>query len=49
MEIEAKTAEKVWEVIRLLGYKKEATTSIGVAKVYEKYGIDISDFQELKF
>ncbi len=49
VEIEAETAEKVWETVELLGYEKEDTTSIGVMKVYKKYGIDIHDFRELKF
>ncbi len=49
LEIEAKSAEEIEKVVKLLGFNLDQTTSIGVQKVYEKYGLNIDDFKELKF
>ncbi|TKJ17778.1 adenylate cyclase [Candidatus Woesearchaeota archaeon B3_Woes] len=49
LEIEAKSTEEIEKTVKLLGFDMNQTTSIGVQKVYEKYGINIDDFKELKF
>jgi len=49
LEIEGKSIQEVEKAIKLLGFKPEDATSIGVTDVYEKYGLDIHEFKELKF
>ena len=49
LEIEADSAENVEKVVRLLGFKMSDTTSISIPKVYQKYGLDIGKFKELRF
>jgi adenylate cyclase class 2 len=49
IEVEGVNQEETEKVVRILGFDMSQTTSMGVTKVYEKYGIDIHDFKELKF
>ncbi len=49
LEIEAKSTEEIEKTVKLLGFKMNQTTSIGVKKVYQKYNLNIDDFKELKF
>lgn len=49
LEIEADSVEKVEKVVKLLGFKMSDTTYISIPKVYQKYGLDIDKFKELKF
>jgi adenylate cyclase class 2 len=49
VEVEADSEEEVKKTVELLGFDMARTTSIGVTKVYAKYGIDIHKFKELKF
>lgn len=49
LEIEADSAEKIEKVVKLLGFEMSNTTSISIPKVYQKYGLDIHKFKELKF
>jgi len=49
LEVEGKTAEDVERVVKLLGFEMSQTTTIGVRKVYQKYGIEIHNYKELKF
>lgn len=49
LEIEGKTEKDVERVVKLLGFDVSQTTTISVRKVYQKYGIEIHDFKELKF
>ena len=49
LEIEAKSVVKVEMMIEKLGFDRSQATSIGVRKVYKKYGIDIYSIKELKF
>ena len=49
IEIEGKTKEDVEKTVKLLEFTMEQTTGLGVSKVYEKYGINIHTYKELKF
>jgi adenylate cyclase class 2 len=49
LEVEGKSAQEVEKVVKLLGFDSSQTTSIGVTKMYQRYGIDIDKFKELKF
>ncbi len=49
IEVEAKSSEKVEEVIKKLGFEVSESTSMNTTKVYKKYGIDISSIESLKF
>jgi len=49
VEIEADSEEKVRKVVKLMGFRMSDTTSISIPKVYQKYGLDIHKFKELKF
>lgn len=49
LEIEAKSKKEIETIVKLLGFKMSQTTSIGVSKVYAKYGLDIDSFKILKF
>ncbi len=49
LEIEGKSVEDVEKAIISLGFKREDATSIGVTDVYDKYELDINQFNELKF
>jgi len=49
LEVEGKSVEEVRKVVEKLGFKMEETTSIGVRKIYKKYGLEVHDFKELKF
>ncbi len=49
VEIEADSAEKVKKVVKLLGFRMPDTTYISIPEVYQKYGLDIHKFKQLKF
>ena len=49
IEIEADSNEQIKHTVKLLGFKMSDTTSIGVRKVFLKYGFDIDSFKELRF
>jgi len=49
IEIEGKSVKDVENTVKLLGFEMKDTTSIGVTDVYDKYGLDLNDFKELKF
>ena len=49
LEIEGNSKEEVENVVKILGFTMEDTTSIGIEKVYQKYGINIHEFKELHF
>lgn len=49
LEIEGKSPDAVQKVVELLDFEMSQTTTIGVRKVYQKYGIEIHDYKELKF
>jgi len=48
IEIEGDSPEEVEKAVKLLGFDMSQTTSISVVKVYEKYGLNLNDFQQLK-
>ena len=41
LEIDAKTKKEVEEVVKLLGFEMKNTTSLGVKKLHEKYGVEL--------
>jgi len=49
IEFEAKSKEKIEEVVNLLGFKMADTTCLNNIKIYEKYGINLHEHKELKF
>lgn len=49
LEVEGKSIKDIENAVKLLGYTMPQTTPIRVLKIYEKYGIDIHKFKELKF
>lgn len=49
VEIEGKNEEEIYNVLELLGYSKEDTTTLDVTSIYEKYGINVNDIEILKF
>lgn len=49
LEIEANSKEEIERVVKLLGFEMDQTTSINTRKVYQKYGLNIDEFKELKF
>ncbi|HPO06156.1 MAG TPA: CYTH domain-containing protein [Candidatus Gracilibacteria bacterium] len=49
LEIEGHNIESIELVVKELGYQMEQTTSIGVLKVYESYGIDLNSIKKLTF
>lgn len=49
IEVEAGSVEEVEKVVKLLGFEMQDTVSITVGEVYQKYGLNIHDFKELKF
>lgn len=49
LEIEGKNAEEIERVVKKLGFNMSQTTSINTDYVYEKYGLNIYDYKELKF
>lgn len=49
IEVEGKSPEEVEEIVKLVGFEMDQTTSMSVKDVYAKYGIDIEIIKELKF
>jgi adenylate cyclase class 2 len=49
VEIEADSEKEVLDVVHLLGYTKEDTTTMDVIQVYANYGLEMHSFKELKF
>ena len=49
VEIEANSEKEVMDIVHLLGYTKEDTTTMDVIQVYAHYGLDLHSFKELKF
>lgn len=48
VEIEGKSKEEVYAVLKMLGYEKKDVTSMDVDSIYEKYGYHLEEFRELK-
>jgi len=48
-EIEGNSKEEIQKVVELLGYTMEDTTTMNVMQIYEKYGMNMHSFKELKF
>ncbi len=49
LEIEGKSIKDVEKAVKLLGFEMSQTTSINTDYAYEKYGLNIYDYKELKF
>jgi len=49
LEIEGASEEKVMDGLRLLGLENEEHGHFGLINIYNKYGIDIHSYKELKF
>ena len=49
LEIEGKSDEQIHQVVKKLGLMDKETISCNTAEVYQKYGIDIYEYRELKF
>ncbi len=49
IEVEGSSKQEVEKIVKLLGYKMEETTSMSILEVYKKYGIDLHDYDVLKF
>ena len=49
IEFEAKSEKEIEEVVNLLGFKMADTTCLNNIKIYEKYGINLHEYKELKF
>ena len=47
MEIEGNNSEEVYEIVKLLGFKKKDTTTSGVEDIYLDYGYDLEKIYEL--
>lgn len=48
LEIEGPTEEKVYEILKLIGYNKEECTTRDVEGIYSDYGYDIMKIKSLK-
>lgn len=49
VELEAGTEEEIWELVEAIGFKKEDTITYSVEDIYKHYGLDINDYDVLKF
>jgi adenylate cyclase class 2 len=49
LEIEAATAAEVVRVAALLGYDETQLTSENTTKVYARYGIDLTQYEQVRF
>jgi adenylate cyclase, class 2 len=49
LEIEGKSVKDVEQMVQKLGFEMSQTTTMNTKKVYEKHGIDVFSFNELKF
>ena len=49
LEIESSSEEKVKEGLRMLGLQGKDAGHIGLLQIYQRYGINIHDYKELKF
>lgn len=49
LEIEGQSDEQIYQVIKKLGLLDKETISCNTAEVYQKYGIDIYEYRELRF
>ncbi len=49
IEIEGRSEKEVEDLVRMLGFGMEDVTSKSVTEIYLNYGIDITEFKELKF
>ncbi|VVB81807.1 CYTH domain protein [uncultured archaeon] len=49
LEVEGASKEAVEDAVKKLGFDLSQTTTISNMSVYNKYGLDIFDFKELKF
>ncbi len=49
LEIEGKSEEAVKKYIELLELQNYEITSVGIPKVYARYGLDLDSYKELKF
>ena len=49
VEIEAETEDEIERVVNLLGFTMEQASTLHTVHVYEKHGLDIHSFKELKF
>lgn len=48
VEIEGKNEEEVMRIVELLGYTKEEVTTSDVQSIYEEYGIDLKEIENLE-
>ncbi len=48
IEIEGKTVNEVYNIVKLLGYNNEDTTTKDVQTIYEDYGYNLDEIKELK-
>jgi adenylate cyclase, class 2 len=49
LEIEADSPEEVLRVANLLGFAEDQLTSENTTKIYARYGIDLTEYEQLKF
>jgi adenylate cyclase, class 2 len=49
VEFEGKSIEEIEEVVKLLGFEMENTTTLCNMDIYKKYGINLNEIKELKF
>lgn len=49
VEVEGKSEEDVYNILKRIGYSKEESTTLDVTSIYQRYGIDIDKIKVLKF
>lgn len=49
VEVEGKSEEEVYNILEMIGYSREESTTLDVMSIYQKYGIDIHNIKTLKF
>lgn len=49
VEVEARTEEEIKKMVELLGFTMEQVSTLHTVHIYEKHGLNIHDFKELKF
>ncbi len=48
LEIEGPSEQAVYDILNILGYKKENATSLNVMSIYKQYGYDLDEIYDLK-